>query len=401
MALEPTTKNFAMSYSDLVNFANVTVVNMTRDAAEFLLRGVTTVLRTAFDDMITLLENFPNDEFYRADITIAVEAKDIARDALTIKVRDVVQCAIIKWGEGSAQYRKFGVGKISVMSDKEYYTTCRQVVETATGYLADLAPVGLTQPMIDTVDDDSEAFNILLLAVSSAVAARDLKTQERVALANEVYALVAKYCLIGKIIWDDVDEAKYNDYVIYQEEGGSGLAAPENLVWTESTNTFSWDVVPVATSYQLSYKAPDTESWMVAYSGAENSVVFEPGAGEWEFKVRARNINGYGLWSDMLAILVAGGLAAPQNVALVYFPPTADYLSLTWDPVAGATGYKLYQSIVNIGNPPGPFLSPESPASSPHVVNNPMPGKRYYYNLTAFAPGEMSEHSATVYVDVS
>lgn len=400
MPLEPLIRHFDMTYADLVNFSNVTVVNMTRDEAEFLLRGVTVVLRNAFDAKITLLENFPNDDYYRADISIAVEAKDVAREALIIIVRDVVQCAYIKWGEGSPQSRKFGTAKINIMSDKEFYTTCRQVVETATDYLADLTPVGLTQAMIDAVDDDSEAFNVLLLAVSSAVAVRDLKAQERVALANEVYALLAQYCLIGKIIWDDVDEAKYNDYVIYSEEGGSGLAAPENLAWAEESDTFSWDAVGSATSYQLSYRALGVEDWMTAYQGAPLSVVFDPGPGQWEFRVRARNAGGYGLWSDALEILVSGGLSAPQNVALLYYPPSADYLSLTWDAVVGASAYKLYQSVVNIGNPAGLYTSPEHPVSSPYVVNNPLSGKRYYYKLKAISPGEMSDFSATVFADV-
>jgi len=52
MPLEPSKRDFTMSYADLVNFSNVTVVNLTREATEFLARGVTKVMRDDFDTKI-------------------------------------------------------------------------------------------------------------------------------------------------------------------------------------------------------------------------------------------------------------------------------------------------------------------------------------------------------------
>ena len=68
-----------------------------------------------------------------------------------------------------------------------------------------------------------------------------VKTQERVNDGNLLYGFVARYCEVGKIIWQDVDEAKYNDYVIYHtttQMPGKVL----NMAYDVPTKTVSWDV---------------------------------------------------------------------------------------------------------------------------------------------------------------
>ena len=54
-----------------------------------------------------------------------------------------------------------------------------------------------------------------MFAQGQAIANRDNAAKERVEKANELYALLTRYCEIGKSIWYETNEAKYNDYIIY------------------------------------------------------------------------------------------------------------------------------------------------------------------------------------------
>ena len=48
---------------------------------------------------------------------------------------------------------------------------------------------------------------------------RDITTEKRIKALNALYKMVAKYTGIGKDIFYETNEAKYNDYVIYDSPG--------------------------------------------------------------------------------------------------------------------------------------------------------------------------------------
>jgi hypothetical protein len=275
------------------------------------------------------------------------------------------------------------------------------LVADSVAYKAGLIAVGFLQVDIDLLDslaadikDKNTEYQLFMNLATK-------RSQVRIVAFNKFWDAMVRLSDTSKIIYKD-DPGKIAFYLLYPEAPTPNPpAVPENLSWVLATDTFSWDAVETATSYQLVFRANGATEWEECYAGATNSVVFDPGAGEWEFKVRARNAGGYSDYSIIIQILVPGGLDVPQNVLVVYLPAPDDYLSLTWDPVVGASSYKLYQSIVNIGQPSGPYSSPETPISSPHVVNNPISGKRYYYKVAAAAPGQMSEPSAAAFADVS
>jgi len=275
------------------------------------------------------------------------------------------------------------------------------MIADSSAYKTDLIAVGFLQTDIDMLDSLADDIDSKNTEYQTFMNLAKRRSQVRIVAFNKFWDSMVMLSDTSKIIYRDLP-GKLAFYLLYPELPiPNAPPAPVNLMWTIATDTFSWDAVPTATSYQLVFRANGATEWEEVYTGAAYSVVFDPGPGEWEFKVRARNAGGYGDYSVIIQILVPGGLDVPANVALVYFPAPDDYLQLTWDAVTGATGYKLYQSIVNIGQPSGIYTSPTFPISSPYVVNNPIAGKRYYYKVAATAPGKMSEPSAEVYVDVS
>jgi hypothetical protein len=247
-----------MTDANLLMFISNLVNNMTRDAVEFAIRGVTAIDTTDLKALGDAFELFPPDSFYQSDVSLAVQTKNSTHTGLIVDVRNIIDTAIIEWGEGSPQYKKFGTKNMTNLTDRSFLVACRQVVTTATGFLASLTGVGLTQAMIDTVSTNAETFELNLNSVNDMIEQRDLKTQERITDGNTLYAFVVKYAQIGKLIWDDVDEAKYNDYVIYPTVN-SGLGKVLNLVGVYipaaggelASIDLSWSAVTGADGYDV------------------------------------------------------------------------------------------------------------------------------------------------------
>jgi len=308
---------------------------------------------------------------------------------------------VARYGEADDKLKIYGIDGRNPRSRADMIDKAEALVEGNTRQLAATDPNALPQAMID-------AFQLLIDDSKQKYYDAGIERSEALQASDELYALMDddSIKLRGLYHWVVAYWGKYDPRLIElgfaqaQEHGGGYPDAPANLAWDVETDTFSWDEVESATSYQLVYKAPLAAEWEEVYNGVDLSAVFDPGPGQWEFKVRARNANGYGEFSEKITILVPGGIAPPTNVVLTYFPAPSNYLELTWDAVVGATGYKLYQSIVPVGQPSGVYTSPTMPVSSPYVVNEPTSGKRYYYKVAATAPGQMSEPSAEVFADV-
>jgi len=297
-------RTYNMTDAELAMFTSNLIVFMTRDATEFAAKGVDALAITALETLGDAFEVFPNDEYYRADVTLAVEAKDAARENCEVQARAVIGCARIKWGDSSAQVKRFGAGSMTNEPDKKCLTTMRQVVTVATDYLLDLAAEGLTQAMIDALDAEAQTMEDEMNDIAGKEAVRDLKTQERIDKGNELYGFVTKYCEIGKIIWQDVDEAKYNDYVIYP--AGSDLPGKVlNMDYDMPADTVSWDPAMRATDYKLERMDGAGPDWNIVYEGADTSVVDGPlSPGSYTYRCRAHNAEGYGVWSDVLLVLI-------------------------------------------------------------------------------------------------
>ncbi|MCX6156037.1 MAG: hypothetical protein NT007_17960 [Candidatus Kapabacteria bacterium] len=249
-------RDFAMSNYALSAFATNIISFMTRDSTEFTARGVTSLMRTAFQTLITAFGVFPSDEEYKGLVTIEVEAKTVLRSSIIIKVQSISGYVEQKWGIGSGQYKRLAIAGFHKMGDDEFLFRSREVVRIATEYLTDLTPIGLTHDMIDDLEDLTNGFQSKMQSTSDAKALRDIKTRERIEKGNELYSFIVKYCKIGKLIWENVSSSKYSDYIIY-ETSYPVLPKPQNLNIVFNpvglNIELSWDAVSGATYYEVFY----------------------------------------------------------------------------------------------------------------------------------------------------
>ena len=318
MNIKPLGRDYTLSDSELALFTSNLVVFMTRDTAEFAARGVVAADITALEAKGNEFEAFPTDAEYQGLVTIATEDKDADRAQLEVDIRNITDRAMLKWGAKSGRYKRFEVKNLTNFGDKDLLFAARRVVRIGTIYLADLAAEGLTQAMLDALTALAQDFEDKLNDLRDAIAERDEKTEERITLGNELYALVSKYCEIGKVIWKEVSEAKYNDYVIYKTSH-SGLSKPQNLAAAlDPVNitpiSLTWDLVALATSYDVYVNIAATGAPSGSFNLLNNfatSPALIPAIFEKRnyFKIKAKNDTDTSPYSDEAWVDVPAGPA--------------------------------------------------------------------------------------------
>jgi hypothetical protein len=396
------TRNYSFSDAELAMLASNLVAFMTRDQTQFTARGITSQMVTALQTLGNAFEVLPTDDYFLADFLAAVETKNSHREDCTLKLRAIIGYAKVKWGANAPQVKKFGAGDMTVEADKSFLLTCRMGATVATAALSDLTPVGLTQQMITDLTTASGLLETDLNSIATAQAARDIATDDRIKKGNALYDFVSKYCEIGKIIWTDVNEAKYNDYVIY---GASGLrtvvVAPANFLFETPVHKFTWTAINNAADYEIQISSNGVD-WTSLWIGSGTEYDYIPAGGvSRQYRIRGMNDAGEGPFCDPITILYVEPLPAPASVSVTTdnLNPPDVYIDLTWSGVTGATFYKVYESMVNFGQPVGTFsdIGNFTLLTMRKLATR---NKRYYYKVRAGAPGVLSGDSGTVEVDV-
>jgi hypothetical protein len=201
------------------------LVFMRRDGVEFAKFGVTEAKLTDLENLISEFSEILTDDELLGVQVIATEKKDNLAKKLKSDMGAIMTRVGNHFGIHSAIYRHFGISEISALEGGEVSTAADKLYRVANIYITQLASEGLTPAILTDLKTKSEAYKTALDEQEDAIAARDIATENRCEKANEIYRLVVKYCGTGKRIWESVNEAKYNDYIIYDtptggDEGG-------------------------------------------------------------------------------------------------------------------------------------------------------------------------------------
>ena len=214
------TRNYNFADAVLKQKADEMANLLDRDRSEFAERGYDENVKNAFADSIQVVENQTADETLEASKMIFTSNKDATRRVLEKSMRTIFNMAANKFGTKSAQYRAFGNAEISRLSDAELVRTYKVMAIAASTNLLALSSEGLTQEKIDNLNDQGIALDVSIDAAATGVSDRDIATEKRIDELNALYALVIKYAGVGRDIFYEVNEAKYNDYVIYDTPSG-------------------------------------------------------------------------------------------------------------------------------------------------------------------------------------
>ena len=213
------TRNYKLADAILKQKADEFLNLLDRDI-EFADRGYNAAAKTQFIALRDDVEVLPSDEKLESQKIELTATKDAARSALEKTMRTIFNMASNRFGSQSAQYRSFGNAEISRLPDAELVRVSKIMIIAANANLAEMATEGLTQAMIDSLTTKSEALDVAIDDVAKGISDRDIATEHRIETLNSLYNLVIKYAGIGQDIFYEVNEAKYNDYVIYDTVDG-------------------------------------------------------------------------------------------------------------------------------------------------------------------------------------
>lgn len=191
-----------------------------RDQEKFDSYGYTTDKVDVLEGRLTNFEDFQTDEEFIGDVMIATEKKNTGSEEIQGEVRKIMLRVQNKYGVRSAYYKKFGASGLAGMTDARLLKSARRVARVATLYLGDLTESGLDTAQIDQLKVLADQFDNAMDVQEDAIADREIGTLLRINTANEIYTEVAKLCETGKEIWRKENEAKYNDYIIYDTPTG-------------------------------------------------------------------------------------------------------------------------------------------------------------------------------------
>jgi len=230
MKKEQVVRTFKLADAVLKQKADELIALIDRDITEFTDRGYNTAKKTELTTARNTVDSFPSDEQLEAVKINFTEQKDAARNALEKSMRSIFKMAEHVFGLYSAKYKEFGNAGISQLSDAEVVRIAKMMSVTAEKYLPQLADEGLTSEKINTLITQREALDIAIDAQAQGISDRDVATESRVEALNKLYQLFTKYAGIGQDIFYVTNEAKYNDYIIYDTPSGLPEVPPVNPV---------------------------------------------------------------------------------------------------------------------------------------------------------------------------
>ena len=206
---------FNMPLADLAQKGDEYQYLLQRDLADFSVYGLGTQIITDLKQRTADFQGLMTDTYFKGLISEATDIKDIARQELDSKLGTLMLVVKVVFKNESSVYKRFGTKDKKNLSDNEFWRMSHTAIEFGQEKLADLIPRGITQTDIDDLRTLAVKLNDAIDKKKEAELLRDQGTEFRSTKANYLFELISEISTIGKGHYAERDEAKYNDYVLY------------------------------------------------------------------------------------------------------------------------------------------------------------------------------------------
>jgi hypothetical protein len=223
MSTKVETRLYSMADGDLKQKADGLKTTITRDLEDFATRNITDTQVTAYQTLIDVFDDTTTDEELLGEVGVATDAKNAVADNTRKAIRTIRGMADTAYG-GKGKYHIFGFEDLARLTDADLYRLAKRVVRVGTKLLTDLAEQGLTAAQLTALDNLAKDFDKAIDAVEDTIENRDLETQDRIKKGNTLWQEMLRLAAIGKSLYEDTNEAKFNDYVLIGGDGGGGDA---------------------------------------------------------------------------------------------------------------------------------------------------------------------------------
>lgn len=217
------TRAYNFPDADLKQKADGLHKTVERDIVKFDSRNINKRSLNEFQRLIDEFANASTDEELLGFCKKATEDKDVAANILKRMLRSVRNMAELAF-EGKGHFHTFGFEGMSEMNDNELCVLAKRVIRMSKRFLTELEPQGFSAEKLAAMVSLEAELDTKLDACNEAEESRDIETQDRIVKGNAVYAEMMRLASVGKSIFEDEDEARYNDYVMI---GGSSAKADD------------------------------------------------------------------------------------------------------------------------------------------------------------------------------
>lgn len=199
-----------------------------RDRKEFEQYGYDINRLKTFHSMCEQFRKLPDDDEVLGDQMLMTEKKTIAADQLKGTIRSIMTRVAMKYSSRSGRYRKFGTSKMGDMTDAQLLFCGRRVARVARQQIDFLAEVGVNENVIQRTTEACRVFENAMHLQQDKVADRDITVERRTEQGNKLYQELVTLCNIGKDIWVEKDNSKYENYTLYESNNEQKKARKEN-----------------------------------------------------------------------------------------------------------------------------------------------------------------------------
>lgn len=221
-------RRYNFSDADLIQAATQQLRLIARDAVEFAEYNFGTAKQAEYEAALSVFSNFPADTILEANKMVFTERKNETRKKLESSIRDVQFIAKLAFQNKPAYIKPFGNAYLTKQTDNELIGTYRNVQKSIDKYQQQLADFGLSAIKISLLEQSYLDFQNAFSEMDDAIKERDISTNDRIEAANKLYNLYSIYAQLGQHIWAEKNEAKYNDYIIYDTPSSNNTDTEAN-----------------------------------------------------------------------------------------------------------------------------------------------------------------------------
>jgi hypothetical protein len=212
-------RKYRMSDGKLIEVMERALIGANRDLTRLEDFGYTELILDDLEAERLAFAAMPTDVELSGQMGLATLNKNNkVKETIDYVMVEIMQRVKLAFGsETHPIYKSFGVKNIHNEPEGNLLFLLLRVHRRADQLIAQIGN-GLTPAIVAMVQTKANEFVALVHAQEQAVEDRDAAVQARVEAGNALYAKLVKLADLGKRLWLNVDESKYNDYVIYPTE---------------------------------------------------------------------------------------------------------------------------------------------------------------------------------------
>ncbi len=204
-------RNFCFSQQQLINRALKLSAACERDLSRLTGIGFTSDMLKNLTEMNADFMRMNPDRGILKEIAALTDKRKTIKKEIIKQIR-IIQLRLEILGKQQTDiYHLLKNIKVHNVTDAVFLDGMRQIQS----FSINLCSMGVSATLTGTLNGLINDFKTQVELLQKLNSERKIDSESRISLANNIITLMGRICKMGKLLWKDVDESKYKDYVMY------------------------------------------------------------------------------------------------------------------------------------------------------------------------------------------